>query len=161
MTEDRYLDHLQESLDDVHLKMFLANLLNWYYKRARLNKWLYYTFAVTSLVSLSLIPVANSFLACDSGRFYVTLLSSVSIIFVGIIAICNLKNSWLRYRTSLENLKLECLLYIECHGDYAIDDPKQRKSLFIEHLKIIASSECHQWGSALEKSSLPHGMQGG
>ncbi len=161
MKEDRYLDYLQESLADAHLKMLLANLLHWYYRRARLNKILYYFFAVASLISVSLIPVANASLSCDSGRFYVTLLSSISIICVGIIAICNLKDSWLRYRSSLEKLKLECLLYIEQHGEYALADSSRRKELFIEHIKIIASSECIQWGSALEKSSLPHGVQGG
>ncbi len=111
-----------------------------------------------SLVSVALIPVANSFISSDSSRFYVTLLSSLSIICVGIIAIFNLKDSWLRYRSSLEMLKIECLLYKEMHGEYSLEDPIPRKELFIERIKTIACSESIQWSKALEKSSLLHGL---
>ena len=92
----------------------------WHNKRARLNKWLFYTVEVATLLAGAAIPVVNLWAVKDAYLAGVlsAILGGVVVMAAAVGKLFKFHENWLHYRALVEALAREKELYSVGGGDY-------------------------------------------
>ena len=119
----------------------------WHNKRARLNKWLFYTVEVATLLAGAAIPVVNLWAVKDAYLAGVlsAILGGVVVMAAAVGKLFKFHENWLQYRTLVEALEREKELYSNGAADYAELDEAGRNRLLVERVESILASTTSQF----------------
>ena len=146
-------DYIQNRVD---------NQIQWYSKKAALNKFRYRIMEIIIIVAGALIPIINSsaiFYDSDSSTkpdysslvFISSILGFTVTIATGLSQLEKYFESWTIYRTNAEVLKKEKFLYQNNGGQYSKLPQEDRNKLFVENVEFILSSEVTKYFSMQER----------
>lgn len=115
----------------------------WHDQRARLNKRLFYTVEVATLLAGAAIPVVNLWVIKDP-----YLAGVLSAIFGGVVVVAaaigklfKFHENWLHYRALVEALACEKELYAAGAGDYARAHGAGRDRLLVERVENLIANK--------------------
>ena len=117
----------------------ILQILSWNIKKAEYNKKWYYGLTLMSFMFNISIPVINEF---NLERKWITIISALVTFFTGSLAIFKFKESWHRYRNSVEEIKSEC---IKCVSNLEEYDTKNKESILISKIENINFQEKKNW----------------
>jgi hypothetical protein len=119
----------------------------WHNKRARLNKWLFYTVEVATLLAGAAIPVVNLWVVKDAYLAGVlsAILGGVVVMAAAVGKLFKFHENWLHYRALVEALAREKELYSVGAGDYATVDGDVRNRLLVERVENLIANKTAQF----------------
>jgi hypothetical protein len=119
----------------------------WHDERARLNKWLFYTVEVATLLAGAAIPVVNLWAVRDAYLAGVlsAILGGVVVMAAAVGKLFKFHENWLHYRALGEALAREKELYSVGAGDYATADGAGRNRLLVERVENLIASKTAQF----------------
>jgi hypothetical protein len=119
----------------------------WHDKRARLNKWLFYTVEVATLLAGAAIPVVNLWAVKDAYLAGVlsAILGGVVVMAAAVGKLFKFHENWLHYRALAEALAREKELYSVGAGDYATIDGAWRNRLLVERVENLIANKTAQF----------------
>ena len=108
----------------------------WHDERAKLNKRLFYTAEVATLLAGAAIPVVNLWVVKDAYLAGVpsAILGGIVVLAAAIGKLFKFHENWLHYRALVEALAREKELYSVGAGDYAAVDETGRNRLLVERV---------------------------
>jgi hypothetical protein len=119
----------------------------WHDERAKLNKWLFYTVEVATVLAGAAIPVVNLWAVKDA-----YLAGVLSAIFGGVVVVAaaigklfKFHDNWLHYRALVEALAREKELYTAGAGDYAAVNTGDRNRLLVERVENLLANKTAQF----------------
>ena len=119
----------------------------WHDKRARLNKWLFYTVEVATLLAGAAIPVVNLWVVKDPYLAGVlsAILGGVVVMAAAVGKLFKFHENWLHYRALVESLGREKELYSAGAGDYATVAGDGRNRLLVERVENLIANKTAQF----------------
>ena len=119
----------------------------WHNKRARLNKWLFYTVEVATLLAGAAIPVVNLWVVKDP--YLAGVLSAILgggvVMAAAVGKLFKFHENWLHYRALVEALAREKELYSVGGGDYTTVDGDMRNRLLVERVENLIANKTAQF----------------
>ena len=129
----------------------------WHDDRAKLNKRLFYTVEVATVLAGAAIPVVNLWAVKDA-----YLAGLLSAIFGGIVVVAaaigklfKFHDNWLHYRALVEALAREKELYSAGAGDYTKVDGAGRNRLLVERVENLLANKTAQFLEDHKQSGAP------
>jgi hypothetical protein len=119
----------------------------WHDERARLNKWLFYTVEVATLLAGAAIPVVNLWAVKDAYLAGVlsAILGGVVVMAAAVGKLFKFHENWLHYRALAEALAREKELFSVGAGDYATIDGARRNRLLVERVENLIANKTAQF----------------
>lgn len=147
--EDKLFSDIEVGLPDGIVKNRVLYLLKWYRKKAQLYKFLTYAGTASSIVLPAVLALLNSLplglcLPYNCVRKLQVILPVLSSAGAAFYAFLQCKDNWIRYRTAVEQIKLETVSYIARRGN----DPSATASdeqVFLEQIEKISTAEFAEW----------------
>ena len=120
--------------------------INFYEKKAKLNKNCYYTSKLLEICFGAVIPVISGFFVdkCWSS-ITIAILGVLIAISASINGVFKFQEKWIYYRITIEQLKREMCLFLSKSGVYSEKDTTSIFNLFVENCECIISSENTAW----------------
>jgi hypothetical protein len=119
----------------------------WHDLRAKLNKRLFYTMEVATVLAGAAVPIVNLWAIKDSW-----LAGVLSAIFGGVVVVTaavgklfKFHENWLHYRALVEALARERELYSSAAGDYTSVDRGARDRLLVERVENLIAAKTAQF----------------
>lgn len=128
-------------------------LLRWYNRKAIQYKILTYLGTVTSILLPATITLLNSGIWGDASVF-VTCISIFASVSAGMHAFFCSKDNWLRYRSTIEELKREIILF-----STKTEDLREPEYEFMQRVESIVNSEFSQWYRIRSEKNVSEGKQ--
>jgi hypothetical protein len=130
----------------------------WHDERAKLNKRLFYTVEVATLLAGAAIPVVNLWVVKDP-----YLAGVLSAVFGGMVVVAaaigklfKFHENWLHYRALVEALAREKELYAAGAGDYAAVDTAGSHRLLVERVENLLANKTAQFLETHKASGAPN-----
>ena len=119
----------------------------WHDKRARLNKRLFYTTEVSTLLAGAAIPVVNLWVVKDAYLAGVlsAALGGVVVMAAAVGKLFKFHENWLHYRALAEALARERELHAVGAGEYARVDGNRRNRLLVERVENLIANKTAQF----------------
>jgi len=119
----------------------------WHDARAKLNKRLFYTAEVATVLAGAAIPVVNLWAVQDAYLAGVlsAILGGVVVVAAAIGKLFKFHDNWLHYRALVEALAREKELYAAGAGDYAAVEGRERDRLVVERVENLLSNKTAQF----------------
>jgi hypothetical protein len=119
----------------------------WHDKRARLNKLLFYTVEVATLLAGAAIPVVNLWAGKDAYLAGVlsAVLGGIVVMAAAVGKLFKFHENWLHYRALAEALAREKERYSVGAGDYATVDGTGRNRLLVERVENLIANKTAQF----------------
>jgi len=119
----------------------------WHDERAKLNKRLFYTAEVATLLAGAAIPVVNLWVVKDAYLAGVlsAILGGIVVLAAAIGKLFKFHENWLHYRVLVEALAREKELYSVGAGDYAAVDEAGRNRLLVERVENLITNKTAQF----------------
>jgi hypothetical protein len=121
--------------------------VRWHDQRAKLNKRLFYTVEVATIMAGAAVPVVN--LWANRNAWLAGVLSAI---FGGVVVVAaavgklfKFHDNWLHYRALVESLSREKELYSAGAGDYASADAAGRSRLLVERTEALLANKTTQF----------------
>jgi len=144
----RPFDYLQRRLEPQE---------KWHDDRAKLNKRLFYTMEVATVLAGAAIPVVNLWAVKDA-----YLAGLLSAIFGGVVVVAaaigklfKFHDNWLHYRALVEALAREKELYSAGAGDYTKVDSAGRDRLLVERVENLLANKTAQFLETHKQNGAP------
>ena len=130
-----------------YLERRLKSQEAWHEKRARLNKHLFYTVEVATLLAGAAIPVVNLWVVKDAYLAGVlsAILGGVVVMAAAVGKLFKFHENWLYYRALVDALAREQELYSVGAGDYAKVEGAGRNRLLVERVENLIANKTAQF----------------
>ncbi|MDU4860867.1 MAG: DUF4231 domain-containing protein [Terrisporobacter othiniensis] len=128
------------NITNEQVKKRINHLLDWYIRKANFYKIIFYTLSFTLIVINAFIPVLSG----TEIIYKDTIISSISCIATIItssLTLFTMKDTWFRYRDSVESMKSECIKFSQSIGIYKNKD----ETTLIENIEQIVKEERRLW----------------
>jgi Protein of unknown function (DUF4231) len=119
----------------------------WHDERAKLNKRLFYTMEVATVLAGAAIPVVNLWAIKDAYLAGVlsAIFGGVVVVVAAISKLFKFHDNWLHYRALVEALAREKELYAAGAGDYAAINGEKRNRLLVERVENLLANKTAQF----------------
>jgi hypothetical protein len=130
-----------------YVKRRLEPQEKWHDERAKLNKRLFYTAEVATVLSGAAIPVVNLWAVQDKYLAGVlsAILGGVVVVAAAIGKLFKFHDNWLHYRALVEALAREKELYAAGAGEYAAVEAAARDRLIVERVENLLANKTAQF----------------
>lgn len=122
----------------------IKDLLVYYVQNAIFYKKLFYILNISAIVLNAAIPIVNQTKWVDT-KLMTTVISTLAAVIISLLALANVKDSWIRYRNYAEKLKSECNKVNAGIGAYNTTDLTKKKKRFFEALENISTEDLALW----------------
>ncbi|NNE65238.1 MAG: DUF4231 domain-containing protein [Pyrinomonadaceae bacterium] len=143
MDEEAFKKYLKDRYEDQ---------MNWYSKKASINKSRYQILQWSVIILSAIVPVMVALEATDKvpGIWVLTIIVSI-LLAIGTAGVKTFKfqENWINFRSTAEKLIQEKIFYDGRIGDYGNTD--NRESLFVERVEALISGEGATWVSTQKK----------
>lgn len=131
------------SAESDYLQRRLKPQEKWHDERAKLNKRLFYTAEVATLLAGASIPIVNLWVVKDAYLAGVlsAILGGVVVLAAAIGKLFKFHENWLHYRALVEALARERELYSIGAGDYARLEGARRNRLLVERVENLIANK--------------------
>lgn len=136
-TIDIYINGIENHI----IKKRIEHILEWYIRKSTFYKNLFYWLSLLVILINAAIPIMNQmkFIYYEN---IVSIISAFASVFTSCITLFTTKDTWFRYRKSVELIKKECMLF-SSKDEYYQDE--NRETLLIKNVENIISSERQSW----------------
>ncbi len=119
----------------------------WHDARAKLNKRLFFTAEVATLLAGAAIPVVNLWVIKDAylAGILSAILGGVVVVAAAVGKLFKFHDNWLYYRALVEALAREKELYSAGAGDYAALDGSDRNRILVERVENLIANKTAQF----------------
>ena len=147
--ENRLFSEIEYGLPDGIVKERVLYLLKWYRKKAERYKFFTYIGTSASIVLPAVLALLNSEALCQclpdgcakSLQVILPILGSAGAAFY---AFLQCKDNWIRYRTTVEQIKQKTVYYIvQLKGKNPVDPSTEQA--FLKQIEDICASEIAEW----------------
>jgi hypothetical protein len=130
-----------------YVKRRLEPQEKWHDERAKLNKRLFYTAEVATVLAGAAIPVVNLWAVQDKYLAGVlsAILGGVVVVAAAIGKLFKFHDNWLHYRALVEALAREKELYAAGAGEYAAVEAAARDRLIVERVENLLANKTAQF----------------
>ena len=129
-----------ESIENKLAKKRIDHLLDWYIRKANFYKNLFYVLSFSLIVINSLIPVLIN-TQITNKDFIISSISCIATIITSSLTLFTMKDTWFRYRDSVESMKSECIKFTHKIGVYKDGD----ESIIVKNIEQIVKNERGLW----------------
>lgn len=136
-TIDIYIDEIENNV----IRKRIEHILEWYMRKSTFYKNLFYWLSLLIILINAAIPIINQIKFVYYNNI-VSIISAFASVFTGCITLFTMKDTWFRYRKSVELIKKECMLFSSKDEDYKDEN---RETLLIKNVENIVSSERQAW----------------
>ncbi len=138
-----------------YLSERLDNQIKWYSSKSRYNQKMYKRLGLLEIISASLIPLLSGLSSMISySEWIIGILGVIIAVAVGASALYKFHENWLAYRTTLEALKHEKLLYLTQTAHYDNDERFQTLVSRAENIMVNENQNWLVYSKKSEKSAL-------
>ena len=147
--EDKLFYDIESSLPDGIIKSRVLYLLKWYRKKAQRYKFLTYAGTSASILLPAVLALLNSqvltqCLPVNCVKRLQIILPILSSACAAFYAFLQCKDNWIRYRTAVEQIKLETVCYIaQFRSERPLD--ASAEEAFLKTIEGICASEFAEW----------------
>ncbi len=147
------------SAESDYLQRRLKPQEKWHDGRAKLNKRLFYTAEVATLLAGASIPIVNLWAVKDADLALIlsAILGGVVVLAAAIGKLFKFHENWLHYRALVEGLARERELYSAGAGSYAKIDGTQRNSLLVERVENLIANKTAQFLETHKRDATSRG----
>jgi hypothetical protein len=130
-----------------YIKNRLDDQLEWYSKKSAFNKSRYRLCQVAIIIASALIPLINLTASAfdiwwqHAALIISALLGSIITIISAFMQLEKYFENWILYRTTLESLKREKVLFQNSAGEYTLLSESDKNRILVERIEAILSSE--------------------
>lgn len=130
-----------------YLNQRLEPQQQWHDARAKLNKRLFYTAEVATLLAGAAIPVVNLWVIKDAylAGILSAILGGVVVVAAAVGKLFKVHDNWLYYRALVEALAREKELYSAGAGDYAALEGSDRNRILVERVENLIANKTAQF----------------
>lgn len=128
-----------EPIENEIIKKRIRQVLTWNIRKANFYKIGFYLFSILVIIFNASIPIFNEI---SEKRVIITIISGIVFFLTSILTFINFKDSWYRYRLTIEIIKNECMKYNCRYGEYATE---KREELFFVQIEKIILEERKLW----------------
>ncbi len=129
-----------ESIENKLAKKRIDHLLDWYIRKANFYKNLFYVLSFSLIVINSLIPVLIN-TQITNKDLIISSISCIATIITSSLTLFTMKDTWFRYRDSVESMKSECIKFTHKIGVYKDGD----ESIIVKNIEQIVKNERGLW----------------
>ena len=129
-----------ESIENKLAKKRIDHLLDWYIRKANFYKNLFYVLSFSLIVINSLIPVLIN-TQITNKDLIISSISCIATIITSSLTLFTMKDTWFRYRDSVESMKSECIKFTHKIGVYKEGD----ESIIVKNIEQIVKNERGLW----------------
>ena len=129
-----------ESIENKLAKKTIDHLLDWYIRKANFYKNLFYVLSFSLIVINSLIPVLIN-TQITNKDLIISSISCIATIITSSLTLFTMKDTWFRYRDSVESMKSECIKFTHKIGVYKDGD----ESIIVKNIEQIVKNERGLW----------------
>lgn len=138
-----------------YLSERLDNQIKWYSSKSRYNQKMYKRLGLLEIISASLIPLLSGLSSMISySEWIIGILGVIIAVAVGASTLYKFHENWLAYRTTLEALKHEKLLYLTQTAHYDNDERFQTLVSRAENIMVNENQNWLVYSKKSEKSAL-------
>jgi hypothetical protein len=154
-----YYANIMSSMEDF-VKNRLDEQMGWYSKKSTFNKSRYRLFQVVIIIASAIIPLINLTASAfeiwwqHAALIISAFLGSIITIISAILQMEKYFDNWILYRTTLESLKREKVLFQNNAGEYANLGDNDKNRLLVERVEAMLSSE-HAKFLTLQQQARP------
>jgi hypothetical protein len=158
--KESYLDRYNTEKPDIsdYITNRFETQLNWYHNKATDSRIIFYVCQGLIIVFGAMVPIINvAGPDVDSLSIRITssILGALITIIAGFIQLLKAQESWILFRSTAENLKLEYHLFMQRSREYS--DPnlseQETNKLFIDRAESIMSAEGLRYSSLRQNVS--------
>ena len=121
----------------------LDDQIKWYSSKSRYNQKMYKRLGLLEIISASLIPLLSGLSSMISySEWIIGILGVIIAVAAGASALYKFHENWMAYRTTLEALKHEKLLYLTQTAPY---DNDERFQTLVSRSESIIANENQNW----------------
>jgi hypothetical protein len=127
-----------------YIKERLDDQILWYEKKSASNKLRFRITQVIIIIASAIIPIINLSApqqSAESALFTTAILGTIVTIVAAFSQMEKYFETWILYRTTVENLKRERFLYMNDAADYSNVGDTEKDRLLIERVEALLSSE--------------------
>ena len=139
----------------------LDDQIKWYSNKSRYNQKMYKRLGLLEIIAASLIPLLSGLSSMISySEWIIGILGVIIAVAAGASALYKFHENWMAYRTTLEALKHEKLLYLTQTNPYENDE---RFQTLVSRAESIMVNENQYWlaySKKMEGSSAPSPIDG-
>ena len=99
-----------ENIKDELIKKRIEHLLDWYIRKANFYKNLFYILSMLLIIINAIIPVLSG-TQINNKDIVISCISSIATIITSSLTLFTMKDTWFRYRNSVEIMKSECIKF--------------------------------------------------
>ena len=129
--------------------------ISYYERKSSIYKKRYFRFSIATIVLNAMIPILSLFLP-DANlvpKMIITVISSITTILTGVLAITGTKELWMRYRTNASGLTATLHQYYAQTGIFAGKTPEEAFLLMSSVCEAQMQDEYKQWDQILSQSN--------
>lgn len=140
----KYSAEVLRSIENKEIRDRIEYLLDWYSKKATRCKIKYYIFASIGIIGPALVTLISN---CNifQESCLVPIISTVTSICAGILVLTRWQEGWIRYRSTVENIKSKLTLYIVEIKSVTGEEKQKKDEIFIQDIEEIVQSENFEW----------------
>ena len=135
------LQHYTKEIENELIRNRVSYLMEWYVRKCTYYKNIYYSLSVLLIVINASIPILNQ-TVWKYSKITVSIISSLATISTSVMTLFTMKDTWFRYRNSVELMKKECMLFSGRCNEYS---RHYRETLFIKRFEDIIENERKTW----------------
>lgn len=132
-----------------YIKSRIDDQINWYSRKATINKLLNHWTKGIIIVLSSLIPLVAGFDCCCFQNLILGILGALISVLSGISGLLKFQEKWAEYRTTSETLKHEKILFETKTGPY--DGELEPFKQLVTRIENLVSKEHSAWSQYINK----------
>lgn len=138
-------DKLTGYVNKAEYLKIVHNYIKYYYRYAEIYRWWFLGLSSIKLLVLAAIPVIQVFNLSKEIKWIAAGGSSLCILLEALIQLYNMKDKWILYRKTGNDLMCEERWYITGTGKYTTKSEDESFGLFVESIEIIIGVETSEW----------------
>lgn len=129
-----------ENIKDKLIKRRIDHLLDWYVRKANFYKNLFYILSTALIIINAIIPILSATEIIQKD-IIISCISCIATIITSSLTLFTMKDTWFRYRNSVEMMKSECIKF-NCNLNENIRNNEKNLAQTIEQ---IVENERNLW----------------
>jgi uncharacterized protein DUF4231 len=146
-----------------YIKGRIDDQMKWYSEKSAFNKSRYRLFQIVIIIASALIPIINLTASAfdiwwqHAALIITAFLGSIITVITAFLQMERYFDNWILYRTTLESLKREKILFHNNAGEYANLSENDKNRVLVERVEAMLSSENAKF-LTLQQQSRPQSI---
>lgn len=132
----------------------IKSYIDYYDRRSRFYKGLYYVLNIVKLASVACVPVLEIVCSDMTLNWVVVAASSLAILCESTVGIFKAKEKWIEYRNTCDKLAQEQRIFMMKSESYdEMKEQQECEKAFVKHIEAIIGKENGSWKEYMKKKN--------